>query len=166
MMKKDEKLLNYCRRRKLPFTIKIVDLNQYAKLRYTANEHRCSGLSKLLQKLASEGRLDYEIVPRKGVMIRSVELKPKPESEPGDVHKTVTYVDVEAQVREVVHELLLPIRNSLGDIEESLEPVMEGIAVLRSSESARHSLLETSLKNITSHIEAISRHIGRVEVNE
>ena len=79
-MRRDDKLLNYCNRRKLPFTINLADLNDRAKLGYSTNGKRCSGLSKLLQRLADAGMLDYEGVLGKGVMIRSVSLVDEPAS--------------------------------------------------------------------------------------
>lgn len=161
-MKRDEKLLKYCNRRKLPFTINLANLNDRAKLGYSTKGNRCSGLSKLLQRLAGTGSLDYEGILGKGVMIRSISL-PETKGKSGDVH-----VDVEVKA---LNELLQPIRNGIRDIRKSLDddncPVV--IAKLDSTVDkmfARQLAMEDTLTKVASHVEAISRHIGRIEVNE
>ncbi len=161
-MKRDEKLLKYCNRRKLPFTIHLADLNDRAKLEYASNGKRCSGLSKLLQRLSRTGKIDYSVTLGKGVMIRSVSL-PETEGKSGDVH-----VDVEVKA---LNELLHPIRNGIRDIVESLDddncPAV--IAKLDSTVDkmfTRQLEMDDTLTKIVSYVEAISRHIGRTEVND
>jgi hypothetical protein len=166
-MKREEKLLKYCSRRKMPFTIYMADLNDRAKLGYTSNGKRCSGLSKLLQRLAGAGKIDYEGVIGKGVMIRSVPLADEPVGN--------QEVDIE-QVRIAVHELLVPVRNGICDIRKVLD---DGAAVISKLDGTVANMFKRQLEmetaivkmadyiaKITGHVEAISRHIGRVEVNE
>ncbi len=163
-MKRDEKLLKYCNRRKLPFTINPANLNDRAKLGYSTRGNRCSGLSKLLQRLAGAGRLDYEGILGKGVMIHSVSLV-----EPDTPQ---AYVDMEAKVKEVIAEALEPISNHLSAIsalimdDDNCPAVIAAIASTVDKMFNRQLQMEDTLTKIASHVEAISRHIGKAEVNE